>query len=54
MRKAFALVCAFLILFALLFLPSTEARALLQKGKGPIWPPSGYVPGSLPVSLTRP
>ncbi|KAL3723493.1 hypothetical protein ACJRO7_035642 [Eucalyptus globulus] len=34
MRKAFLLACAILMLFALLFLPSTEARALLQKGCG--------------------
>ncbi|KAI6700382.1 hypothetical protein NL676_014706 [Syzygium grande] len=32
MRKAFALACALFISFALLFLPSTEARALFQKG----------------------
>ncbi|KAI6700380.1 hypothetical protein NL676_014704 [Syzygium grande] len=32
MRKAFALACALFISFALLLLPSTEARALLQKG----------------------
>ncbi|KAI6700375.1 hypothetical protein NL676_014699 [Syzygium grande] len=32
MRKAFLLVCALFISLALLFIPSTEARALLQKG----------------------
>ncbi|KAK3413575.1 hypothetical protein EUGRSUZ_I02124 [Eucalyptus grandis] len=32
MRKTLVLVCALFISFALLFLPSIEARALLQKG----------------------
>ncbi|KAL3730586.1 hypothetical protein ACJRO7_027586 [Eucalyptus globulus] len=32
MRKVLLLVCALLISFSLLFLPFTEARALLQKG----------------------
>ncbi|KAK3413574.1 hypothetical protein EUGRSUZ_I02123 [Eucalyptus grandis] len=32
MRKALLLVCVCFISFALLFLPSTEARALLQRG----------------------
>ncbi|KAK3413578.1 hypothetical protein EUGRSUZ_I02127 [Eucalyptus grandis] len=46
MRKAFLLACALLISFALLFLPSTEARVLLQKGPlDPTGPACGRQPG---------
>ncbi|KAL3723494.1 hypothetical protein ACJRO7_035643 [Eucalyptus globulus] len=52
MRKAFLLVCALFILLALLFLPSIEARALLQEGtpcpKIRVAPCSQYPPGCIP------
>ncbi|KAI6700373.1 hypothetical protein NL676_014697 [Syzygium grande] len=39
MSKAFLLVCALFIAFALLFLPCTEARALLKEGSTEEVPP---------------